>query len=83
MAFVFISHDVVTVTIGATWTKRTFSFHKSCLSCLIASMKCGHSISQTVPHISIIATSLHSDNFLILSFISFVTCGITWTVFPR
>gem|GEM_PF-2622749 len=50
------------VIIGATWTNKTFSFHKSCLSCLIASIKCGHSMSQTVHHISIIATSFHSTN---------------------
>ena len=39
---------------------------------------------QVIPHISVITMSISSfSNLYILSFISFVICGITWTVLPK
>jgi len=41
------------------------------------------SISQTVPQTSTIVISFSLAIFVILSFISFVMCGIICTVFPK
>lgn len=83
IALDFISHEVETVIIGTTWTIIQFSLPSSLRSCLIVSIKCNHSISQIVPQISTIVTSASPANVLILSLISFVMCGMTWTVLPR
>ena len=65
------------------WLNNVFSLPRSFLSCLIASRKGSPSISPTVPPISHKTTS----SFFVLSvtkfFISFVTCGIIWTVAPK
>ena len=53
-------------------------------TCLIASKNGRLSISPTVPPISVITTSAPVfANEYTLSFIAFVICGITCTVFPR
>ena len=53
-------------------------------TCLIASIIDNPSISPTVPPTSVITISVSVFSKLyIFSFISFVICGITWTVFPK
>ena len=54
-------------------------------NCRMASMKGCPSMSPTVPPISVITTSapLVSSTAAKRALISFVTCGITWTVPPR
>jgi hypothetical protein len=62
-----------------------FSAPASRLNWRIASRNGSDSMSPTVPPISVTTTSqsLASEALLIRSLISFVMCGITWTVDPR
>ena len=69
---------------SVTCIKHTSSGFFSNPTCLIASIIDKPSISPTVPPTSVITMSTSvSSKLYIFSFISFVTCGITWTVFPR
>ena len=65
------------------WTKAQEEVGSSSAICLKASTNGWLSISPTVPPTSTIAISLFWPPSLILFLISFVICGITWTVPPR
>ena len=84
VGFDFNSHDPDIYGSNVTWIYITSSGAFSNPTCLIASIKAYPSISPTVPPNSVItiSTSVFSKLY-ILSFISFVTCGITCTVFPK
>jgi len=83
VGFVFTSPEALTKGRSVRWTYKTFWGPKSTLNCLMASRKGRLSMSPTVPPTSTIATSTPLPKPLILSLISSVICGITWTVSPR
>ena len=83
VGFVLISSEDFKNGTSVKWTNKVFSFPISLENCLIASKKGKLSISPTVPPISQITKSSFLISFLINCLILSVTCGITWTVFPK
>ena len=85
VGFVFSSPAASMNGTSVTWTYITFSGPTSRRNWRIASRNGSDSMSPTVPPISEMTTSveLASAARRIRALISFVMCGITWTVAPR
>ena len=83
VGFVLISSEDFKNGTNVKWINNDFDLPLSFENCLIASKNGKLSISPTVPPISQITKSSFVISFFINSLILSVTCGITWTVFPR
>ncbi|OPX67542.1 MAG: hypothetical protein A4E30_00008 [Methanomassiliicoccales archaeon PtaB.Bin215] len=86
VGLVFCSPTVPITGTKVVWTNRQFRpFPRSWFICLTASRKGMDSMSPTVPPSSTMQTSapVASATFTMCALISFVMCGMIWTVFPR